>query len=118
MIYFSALKNGIGDIWSIDPETEQLTNLTQDDFADYSPTASPDGKSLVYLARISGNNKMFRLDLATRAKTQLTFGTHDDATPQFLDADTLVFSSTAIDPAAAGDARGGAQRRTSTTSGR
>ncbi len=99
MIYFSALKNGIGDIWSIDPETEQLTNLTQDDFADYSPTASPDGKSLVYLARVSGNNKIFRLDLATRAKTQLTFGTHDDATPQYLDADTLVFSSTAIDPA-------------------
>ncbi len=99
MIYFSALKNGVGDIWSIDPENEQLTNLTQDDFADYSPTASPDGKSLVYLARISGNNKIFRIDLATRAKTQLTFGTHDDATPQFLDADTLVFSSTAIDPA-------------------
>ena len=99
MIYFSALKNGIGDIWSIDPETEQLTNLTQDDFADYSPTASPDGKSLVYLARVSGNNKIFRLDLATRTKTQLTFGTHDDATPQYLDADTLVFSSTAVDPA-------------------
>ena len=37
-IYFSALKNGIGDIWSIDPETKQLTNLTQDDFADYAPT--------------------------------------------------------------------------------
>ena len=99
MIYFSALKNGIGDIWSIDPETKQLTNLTQDDFADYAPTVSPDGKSIVYLARISGNNKLFRLDLATRAKTQLTFGTHDDAAPQFLDADTLVFSSTAIDPA-------------------
>jgi hypothetical protein len=97
-IYFSALKNGIGDIWSIDPESQQLTNLTQDEFADYAPTASPDGKSVVYLARVSGNNKVFRLDLATRAKTQLTFGTHDDAAPQYLDADTLVFSSTAIDP--------------------
>ena len=99
MLYFSALKNGVGDIWSIDPETSELTNLTQDEFADYSPTASPDGKSVVYLARVSGNNKIFKLDLATRAKTQLTFGTHDDATPQFYDNDTLVFSSTAIDPA-------------------
>ncbi len=98
-IYFSALKNGVGDIWSIDPESKQLTNLTQDEFADYAPTASPDGKSVVYMARVSGNNKIFRLDLATRAKTQLTFGTHDDAAPQYFDADTLVFSSTAIDPA-------------------
>jgi hypothetical protein len=31
-------------------------------------------------------------------KTQLTFGTHDDATAQFIDADTLLFSSTATDP--------------------
>jgi hypothetical protein len=37
--------------------------------------------------------------LATGAKTQLTFGTHDDASAQFLDADTLVFASTAVDPA-------------------
>ena len=31
-------------------------------------------------------------------KTQLTFGTHDDAAAQFVDDDTLVFSSTATDP--------------------
>ena len=31
-------------------------------------------------------------------KTQLTFGTHDDGAAQFLDADTLVFPSTAVDP--------------------
>src|SRR6185503_18802999 len=35
----------------------------------------------------------------TGKKTQLTFGTHDDAGAQFLDDDTLVFSSTATDPA-------------------
>ena len=51
------------------------------------------------MARISGNDKLFRLDLADGKKTQLTFGTHDDAAAQFLDADTLVFTSTAIDPA-------------------
>jgi hypothetical protein len=31
-------------------------------------------------------------------KTQLTFGTHDDASAQFVDDDTIVFSSTATDP--------------------
>src|SRR4029077_7285106 len=52
----------------------------------------------VYLARISGNDKLFRLDLASGKKTQLTFGTHDDGGAQFVDADTLVFPSTAVDP--------------------
>ena len=37
--------------------------------------------------------------MATGQKTQLTFGTHDDAAAQFLDADTLVFPSTATDSA-------------------
>ena len=68
LIYFSALKNAIGDIWSLDVETRELKNLTQDEFADYAPTVSADGKFLVYIARISGNNKLFRLDLATGAK--------------------------------------------------
>ena len=76
-----------------------LQNVTQDEFADYAPTWSPDGKSLIYLSRISGNDKLFRLDPATRKRTQLTFGTHDDAAAQFLDETTLVFSSTATDPA-------------------
>ena len=58
------------------------------------PTAS----GIVYLARVSGNDKLFRLDLASGAKTQLTFGTHDDGGAQFVDDDTLVFPSTALDP--------------------
>ncbi len=98
-VYFSALQNAIGDIWSVDLESQELTNLTKDAFADYAPTVSPDGQYLVYLARISGNNKLFRLDLADGKKTQLTFGTHDDAAAHFLDPDTLVFPSTATDPA-------------------
>jgi hypothetical protein len=98
-VAFSALQNAVGDIWLMNLETRELTNLTQDEFADYAPTFSPDGKSLVYLSRISGNDKLFKIDLATRQKTQLTFGTHDDGAAQFLDENTLVFASTATDPA-------------------
>ena len=46
-----------------------------DEFADYGPAYSPDGKFIVYNARVSGNQKLFRLDLDTKKKTQLTFGT-------------------------------------------
>ncbi len=79
--------------------TKEIVNLTKDEFADYAPTWAPDGKSIVFLKRVSGNEKLFRLDLASGKATQLTFGTHDEGGAQFLDADTLVFTSTATDPA-------------------
>ena len=98
-VAFSALTMAVPDIYVIDLATGAMTNVTKDAFADYSPTFSPDGKSLIYTARISGNDKLFQLDLATGTKKQLTFGTHDDTGAKFLDATTLVFTSTAADPA-------------------
>ena len=98
MLAFAGLRNAVADIFTIDLETGVIKNVTNDAFGDYAPTWAPDGKSIVYLARVSGNDKLFRLDLATGKKTQLTFGTHDDGGAQFMDADTLVFPSTAVDP--------------------
>jgi hypothetical protein len=98
VVAFSASQGGTNDIFTVDIASGAITNLTKDDLADYAPTYAPDGKWIVYVARVSGNEKLFRLDLATGEKTQLTFGTHDDSGAQFLDADTLVFSSTATDP--------------------
>jgi Tol biopolymer transport system component len=98
-VAFAALQGGTGDIFVLDLETKAITNATKDSFGDSGPTWSPDGASLVYVARISGNEKLFRVDLSTGEKTQITFGTHDDGSAQFIDANTLVFSSTATDPA-------------------
>ena len=97
-VVFSALGRAIGDIYRFNLDTEEITNLTEDEFADYAPVFSPDGKSVLHLKRISGNNKLFRLDLETREQTQLTFGTHDEGGAQFIDDRTIVFSSTAVDP--------------------
>jgi hypothetical protein len=97
-VAFSGLRNAIGDIYLLDTTSGDISNLTDDAFADYAPTFSPDGKSIVYLARISGNEKLFRVDLDTKKKTQLTFGTHDEGQAKFIDATTLVFPSTAVNP--------------------
>ena len=98
-IVFSAAQGLVNDIYSLNLETKEIVNLTKDEFADYAPTWAPDGRSLVYLKRVSGNEKLFRLDVASGKSTQLTFGTHDEGGAQFLDANTLVFTSTATDPA-------------------
>jgi len=103
-VAFAGIRNAIGDIFTVNLETSDIANLTSDEFADYAPTYSPDGKFLVYLARVSGNYKLFRLDLDTKKKTQLTFGTHDDGAAKFKDSDELVFPSTAIDPSQPVDA--------------
>ena len=97
-VAFAALSGAIGDIFIVNLESGEVRNVTNDQFGAYGPTWSPDGKSIVYMSRISGNDKLFRLDLASGAKTQLTFGTHDEGAAQFLDEDTLVFPSTALDP--------------------
>jgi hypothetical protein len=99
LIAFSGMRGSVADIFTIDLETKNITNLTKDAFAQYAPTWAPDGKSIVYLTRVSGNEKLFRMDANGANRVQLTFGTHDEGGAQFVDANTLLFASTAVNPA-------------------
>jgi len=98
-VAFSGLRGSDADIFTVNLETQEITNLTKDKFAAYAPTWAPDGRSLVYLVRVSGNEKLFRMNADGSNPVQLTFGTHDEGGAQFLDANTLVFASTAVNPA-------------------
>src|SRR5690606_29555494 len=98
-VAFAGLRGAVGDIFIADLDTGAITNVTNDGFADYAPAFSPDGNTLVYVARISGNDKLIKLDLSSGEKLQISVGTHDDQSPRFIDADTVVFASTATDPA-------------------
>ena len=99
LVAFSGLRGSDADIFTVNLETKEIVNLTKDKFAAYAPTWAPDGKSLVYLVRVSGNEKLFRMNADGSNPVQLTFGTHDEGGAQFLDANTLVFASTAVNPA-------------------
>jgi len=99
LIAFSGLRGSDADIFTVNLETREIVNLTKDTFASYAPTWALDGRSLVYLVRVSGNEKLFRMNADGSNPTQLTFGTHDEGGAQFLDANTLVFASTAVNPA-------------------
>jgi hypothetical protein len=97
-VAFNGLRNAVGDIFALNLDTKAVTNLTEDPFGDRAPSYSPDGKFIVYTARVSGNDKLFRLDLDTKKKTQITFGTQDETGVQFIDEHTIVFGSTGTDP--------------------
>ena len=90
--YFTALRDGISDVWRVNLQTETFENVTKDDFYDKFPTITPDGKWLYYSRRISGFDKIYRLNLDDMTtKEQVTFGTHDDASPIFSDDGKLMF---------------------------
>jgi hypothetical protein len=97
-VAFSGMRNGVTDVFVLDLDSRAITNVTKDSFADYAPTWTPDGQALVVTTRVSGNEKLFRVEVADGKRTQITFGTHDEGGAQFLDDNTLVFSSTAVDP--------------------
>jgi WD40-like Beta Propeller Repeat len=83
-VLFAALKDGVSDVWKLDLQTEAVSNLTNDAYADNDPQVSPDGKLVVYERRISGNSKIYAFPLEDPGrKTQLTFGPFDDTTPTF-----------------------------------
>jgi hypothetical protein len=98
-VAFGGIRGAIGDIFIVDLESQEIVNVTNDEFADSAPVYSPNGAFLIYNARISGNQKLFRLDLDTKQKTQITFGTVDETAAHFIDDNLIVFSSTATDPA-------------------
>jgi len=97
-VAFAGMRGAVADIFTVNLDTKEIRNVTNDAFGDYAPTYAPDGKSIIYLARVSGNDKLFQVDLASGKKTQITFGTHDDGGVQFVDNETIVFPSTATDP--------------------
>lgn len=90
-VYFSALQDGVGDIFRMDLDTEEVVNVTDDEFADKFPVVDPDGEWLYYSRRISGHDKLYRLPLDNPSeKEQLTFGPYDDTAPAFsLDGNLL-----------------------------
>jgi hypothetical protein len=98
-VAFAAMQSGFADIYLIDLETRQVTNISKDPIPDYSPAFSPDGTKITYVSRIAGNDKLFQMDRNGGNKRQITFGAHDDVGPKHLDDHTIVFMSTATDPA-------------------
>jgi hypothetical protein len=96
---FSALKDGVSDIWLADLESGQVKNLSNDPYYDLDPQVSPDGTLVTYTRRISGHDKVYIFPIADPArKTQLTFGPFDDATPAFSnDGKKVYYASTEDD---------------------
>ena len=81
LVAFSAMQGGVTDIFVVDIESRAITNITKDAWPTTRRPGRPTASAIVYLTRVSGNEKLFRVEVADGKRTQLTFGTHDEAAP-------------------------------------
>ncbi|NJL27705.1 MAG: hypothetical protein HC897_07330 [Thermoanaerobaculia bacterium] len=83
-IAFSGNLNGWFDIFTVDLETLEITNVTHDERFDVSPAYSPDGKWLAYGSFVGEKAQLFRLDLGDPSQRyQLTNDEHSNREPVY-----------------------------------
>ena len=85
-VFSGVRKSGTSDLYLLDLVTGEHKEITKDIYYDTDPSFSLDGKSVVFCSdRGKGGKRdavnIFKLDLATNAIQQLTFGEHLDQTP-------------------------------------
>ncbi len=83
-IVFAGNLDGQFDIFSIDLDSLDITNLTDDEFFDATPTFSPDGRWLTYTSFVGEYAQLFRASTADlEQRYQLTTGEHHNKEPVY-----------------------------------
>jgi TolB protein len=72
MVIFSYEEDGYAHLFAYIPDQMPLTRLTNGDWDDIAPAASPDGKSIAFASNRNGFWDLYLLNLATGKLTQLT----------------------------------------------
>ena len=95
-VAFSANRAGRFDIYTVDIETREVKNVTDDETYDGSPVYSPDGASIIFSSVVGENySQLFRVDLADPGKRfRLTEGAWSDKDAIYTSKGTwIVFTS-------------------------
>lgn len=92
-VVYSSAASGNLDIWIMNADGSSQKQLTTDEEADFSPTVSPDGRSIVFVSDRGGMPSLWRMDVDGSNLKQLTSG-HEDYSPQISpDGQWIVFNS-------------------------
>ncbi len=92
MVAFSGNLNGYYDIFAIDIDTLEITNLTDDEFHDVSPTFSNDGRWLTYASFVGDRAQLFRADMSDLSvRYQLTDDDFNNKEPVYSSSDRRIY---------------------------
>jgi len=95
MLYFTALENSRAFIYRIDPDSEEISRVSDGSLFLRSFHISPDGEKIVSSARLGDYYKLIysSIQAPDRGK-QITFGPSNDITPRFTaDGNQILYSS-------------------------
>jgi TolB protein len=96
-IIFVSNKSGNEDIWSINLDGSELTQLTDDPGRDQYPVVSPDGKKIAYSADIGGTWQIVVMNPDGSGKQQITFGPYRHGFPSWSFDGNYIFLEIYID---------------------
>ncbi len=72
-VAFAGNQAGRFDIYTVDLETREVTNVTDDETYDGAPVFSPDGASIVFTSVVGENDaQLFRVDLRRKPQQALS----------------------------------------------
>jgi serine/threonine protein kinase len=93
-VMFSSNRSGNLDLWTIDPATKQLRQLTDDAAQDWDPCFSPDGGQIVWSSDRSGHLEIWIANADGSAARQLSNDGADAENPTFTsDGEWIVYWS-------------------------
>ena len=69
------------DLWSVDPKTHALKQITSNATSESDPAVSPDGKKLAYTSTQDGNPEIYVIPVGGGTPKRLTTNAAIDALP-------------------------------------
>jgi TolB protein len=94
LVAFESYRDGNGEIYLLDTQTGDLTNLTRHPADDRAPAWRPDGGAVAFESHRHGNWEIYVLDLTDGAVTRLTENPAYDGAPAWSpDGSELAFES-------------------------
>jgi TolB protein len=95
-IYFTSDRGGSPQIYRMAASGGEATRITFDGDYNVSPRVSPDGKTLSYIARISGRFQLMAMDIESRQTQALTDGPRDES-PTFAPNGRIILYASDVD---------------------